>query len=71
MNYPIFTMKHGLKEISGELERARFLLCRVEILGNTIKIFPQRKELGFYLAHKTQSALHPLRRYLNRVEKDS
>ena len=61
-------MKHHASELVSQLERAKRLNCLIEDCGHSIKVKPQNKVLGMYILHKTQSAFHPLRRFLNRVE---
>jgi len=58
---------HNSKAFGEMVERARQCGCRIEDLGNKVKIFPIDKSKPFYLAHRSERAVHPARRYLKNV----
>lgn len=61
-------MKHNSKELMRLVDRAQKEFgCKVNFTGNQIKIFPPNQNLAPYIAHRTERALHPVRRYLKNV----
>lgn len=58
---------HRSKAFDEILERVRQAGLRYEDLGNKVKIFPNDKSLPMYVAHRSERAVHPVRRYLKNV----
>ena len=59
--------KHCSKGFWDMVEVAKSKGCKVEDKGNTIVIYARDKGKGIYIAHEGEKAIHPLRRWLNRL----
>lgn len=56
-------MAHKSKEFESLIDVAKLNGCRIEDSGVTVKIFPSKRDLGFYTAHRSDK-YHNLRRFL-------
>lgn len=60
-------MKHLSKEFDSILDIARKNGCRIEDFGLKVRIIPPDRKISMYIAHRSQRAIHPVRRYLSNI----